>query len=209
MSPDIPFKRSNKGFTLMEVLISLTLLTVVLGAVYSTFFSVIRATERFEGISLKYHETRTALDIMRREIEGAVLMNPRAPEDAKNRTSFNVRDRDIFGKKASALDLTAFSFRGGKVDTISYFVRESEGMLELMKTVTPSISSRGSYTVGMIENIEGFSVEINFNNKWVGTWASSDTGRLPDVVRLKIEFDDRGKKITLTEYARPRVGKQL
>ncbi len=209
MTPDIPFKRSNKGFTLMEVLISLTLLTVVLGAVYSTFFSVLRATERFEGVSLKYHETRTALDIMRREIEGAVLMNPRAPEDAKNRTSFNVRDRDIFGRKASALDLTAFSFRGGKVDTISYFVKESEGKLELMKTVTPSISSRGSYTVGMIEDIEGFSVEISFNNKWVGTWASSDTGRLPDVVRLNIEFDDQGNKVKLTEYARPRVGREL
>lgn len=193
----------------MEVLISLTLLTVVLGVVYSTFFSVHRATERFESAALKYHETRIALDIMRREIEGAVLKNPMAPDGTKNKTSFTIRDRDIFGRKASALNLTAFSFRGGKVDTISYFVRTNEGGLELMKSVTPSISGRGGYTVGMIEDIEGFSVETLFNNKWVGTWNASDTGRLPDVIRLNIEFDDHGKKVTLTEYARPRVGRQL
>ncbi len=61
----------------------------------------------------------------------------------------------------------------------------------------------------MIEDIEGFNVEILFNNKWVGTWASSDTGKLPDIIRMSIEFDDNGKKVILTEYARPRVGKGL
>lgn len=193
----------------MEVLISLTLLTIVLGAVYSSFFSVHRATERFEGVSLKYHETRTALDIMRREIEGAILKNPGAKKDTKNSTVFDIRDRDIFGKNASTLDLTAFSFRGGKVDTISYFVKETNGTLELMKSVTPSISGRGSYTIGMIEDIEGFSAEILYNNKWVGTWTGSSTGKLPDMVRLTIQFDDNGKKVTLSEYARPRIGKAL
>jgi general secretion pathway protein J len=193
----------------MEVLISLTLLTIVLGAVYSSFFSVHRATERFNGVSLKYHETRIALDIMRREVEGAVLKNPMARKESMSRTSFIIRDRDIFGRKASSLDLTAFSFRGGKVDTISYFIRANEGKLELMKSVTPSISGKEGYTIGMIEDIEGFNVEILFNNKWVGTWNSSDTGKLPDVLRLNIEFDDHGKKVKLTEYARPRIGKQL
>ena len=202
-------ERPDKGFTLIEVLISLTLLTVVLGAVYSTFFSVHRAIERFETVSLKYHEVRTSLDIMRREIEGAVLKNPMADDGAQNKTSFNIRDRDIFGRNASALDLTAFSFRGGKVDTISYFVSENEGKLELVKSVTPAIIGRGAYKIGMIEGIEGFNVEILFNNKWVGTWDSSDTGKLPDIVRLSIEFDDHGKKVMLTEYARPRVGKSL
>ncbi len=193
----------------MEVLISLTLLTVVLGAVYSSFFSVQRALERFDSVSLKYHETRTARDIMRREIEGALLKNPRAGEEAKDKTSFNIKDRDIFGRKASALDLTAFSFKGGKINTISYFVRENDGKLELLKTVTPSTMQAGGYTVEMIEGIEGFSVETLFNGKWVGTWETSNTGKLPDLVRLSVEFDDHGKKVTLTEYARPRVGKEL
>ncbi|GBE03692.1 MAG TPA: prepilin-type N-terminal cleavage/methylation domain-containing protein [Nitrospirae bacterium] len=202
-------ERRDNGFTLMEVLISLTLLSIVLGAVYSSFFSIQRALERFETVSLKYHEARTTLDIMRREVESSFLKKPRADKEAGGGTSFNIKDRDIFGKNASALDLTAFSFKGGKVNTISYFVTEKEGGLELMKTVTPSIMRSGSYTVEMMEDIEGFSVEMLYNNNWVGTWNASDTGKLPDIVRLSIVFDDHGKNVTLTEYARPRVGKRL
>ena len=193
----------------MEVLISLTLLSIVLGAVYSSFFSVQRALERFETISIKYHEARTSLDIMRREVEGSFLKKPGSGKENGGGTSFSITDRDIFGKNASTLDLTSFSFKGGKVNTISYFVTEKEGGLELLKTVTPLIMRSGVYTVGMMEDIEGFSVETLYNNRWVGTWDSSDTGKLPDVVRLSIVFDDHGKKVTLTEYARPRAGKGL
>jgi prepilin-type N-terminal cleavage/methylation domain-containing protein len=46
------------GFTLIEVLVSLALLTIVLGAIYSSFFSVQNALERFDSVSLKYHEAR-------------------------------------------------------------------------------------------------------------------------------------------------------
>ena len=68
------------GFTLIEVLLSLALLTIVLGVVYSSFFTVQRALERFDGISLKYHEARTALDIIRREIDGAILEKSQLPD---------------------------------------------------------------------------------------------------------------------------------
>ena len=64
------------GFTLLEVLLSLTLLTIILGAAYSSFFTIQRAIERFTDVSLKYQDARTALDLMQREIEGALLKNP-------------------------------------------------------------------------------------------------------------------------------------
>ena len=89
----------------------------MLGAVYSSFFSVNRAIERFDSVSIKYYEARKALDMIRREIESAVIRTPRGL-DENSGTNFVIRDRDIFGRKASALDLTAFSFRGGKVDTV-------------------------------------------------------------------------------------------
>ncbi len=198
----------KEGFTLIEVLISLTLLTVVLGAVYSSFFSVQRALERFDNVSLKYHEARTALDIMRREIESSLLKNPKA-FNAQDKTVFEIKDRDIFGKNASALNLTAFSFKGSNLNTISYFIREKNGMLELMKTETPSIILSKGSTVQIIEGIEGFTVETLFHNKWVRTWNTSNTEKLPDIVRLIIELNYNGKKVKLMEYARPRVGKPL
>lgn len=197
----------DRGFTLMEVLISLALLTVVLGAVYSSFFFIQRALEHFDGVSLKYHEARTALDMMRREVESAVLKMPRN-RDEESGTPFTIKDRDIFGKKASTLDLTALSFRRGKAETVSYFVNGEKGELELFKTVTP-VTRSGGYTVGIMEGISGFSVETLYNSKWVGTWDAFETGRLPEVIRLSITFDDNGRAVTLTEYAHPMTGRTL
>ena len=65
------------------------------------------------------------------------------------------------------------------------------------------------YSVEAVEGIEGFTVETLFNNKWVRTWDTADTDKLPDIVRVSIEFDDNGKTVKLTEYARPKIGKQL
>jgi general secretion pathway protein J len=202
------------GFTLIEILISLTLLAIVLGAVYSSFFSVQRVFDRFDSVSVKYHESRTALDMMRREIESALLKNPKAPKTdndgiIKNRTEFIMKDRDILGKSASEVDLTAFSFKGDRMNTISYSVEEKEGKLTLIKKEGPfGIQSR-EYSMDMIEGIEGFTVETLFNNQWVRTWDTAVTGKLPEVVRLSLEFDDNGKKVRLMEYARPRIGGKL
>ena len=198
-----------KGFTLIEVLISLTLLIIVLGAVYSSFFSIQRAMERFEGVSLKYHEARTALDIMRREIDGALLKNPQAEADTMPKASFIIEDRDMFGKSTSSLQLTAFSFRGGGLNTVSYFVTEEDRNLRLQKTENPSSLKSDGYTMDIIEGIESFTVETLFNNKWVKTWDTANTGQLPEVVRISIEFDANGEIVKLTEYAKPKVGKQL
>jgi len=206
---------SSLGFTLIEILISLTLLVIVLGAVYSSFFSVQRVMDRFDNVAVKYHEARTALDIMRREVESAVLKNPvggqsESEEDIENKTVFIIRDRDVLGKNTSELDMTAFSFRGSSVNTLSYYVEEKDGKLNLMKKEAPhGVRSKG-YSTEMIEGIEGFSVETLFNSKWVKTWDTANTGnKLPEVVRLIIEFDDNGKTVKLTEYARPRVGGML
>ena len=200
----------KKGFTLIEILISLTLLTIVLGAVYSTFFSVQRALERFDNISLKYHETRTALDIMRREIEGAIVKNPRADDESKNiKAGFVIKDRDVFGKTTSSLNLTAFSFKGSNLNTVFYYVTEKDGKLDLLKSEMPAAVPSKEYKADIAEGIESFTVETMFNEKWVRTWDTKETGKLPEIVRISIEFDDNGKLVKLTEYAKPKIGTQL
>jgi general secretion pathway protein J len=204
--------KRQEGFTLIEILISLTLLAIVLGAVYSSFFSVRRVSDRFDSVSLKYHESRTALDIMRREIESALLKNP-GPMTGNdtvinNRTNFIMKDRDIMGKNSSELELTAFSFKGGMIDTVSYFVQENEGKLNLIKKEGP-FGQSGEYEMEIIEGIEGFTAETLFNHQWTRTWDAGTTGKLPGIVRLSIEFDDSGKRVRLVEYARPMLGAGL
>ncbi len=199
-------KNRTTGFTLIEVLVSLTLLSVVLGAVYTSFFSVNRAIERFDNISLKYHETRTVLDMMRREIEGSFFTMDKS---AKGKTDFRLIDKDLFGKSTSSLELTCFSFKGYSSSRVSYSIRETDGKLDLMKTEAPAGLDTEGYTIEIIEDIEGFSAEVLFNNKWVKTWDTAETDELPKEVRVTIEFNDNTKTVKLTEYARPMTGQKL
>jgi hypothetical protein len=165
--------------------------------------------ERFDKVSLKYHETRTALDMIRREIESSLVKNPGEKDISKEKASFIIKDRDIFGKSTSSIELTAFSFKGNNPNIISYFVESKDGRLRLLKTERPLLKPFKEYTVEIIEDIEGFSVETLFNKKWVKTWDTANTGTLPELVRISIEFEDNGKIVKLTEYARPKVGRQL
>lgn len=205
-------KRSKYGFTIIEVLISLAILTIILGAIYSSFFISERAIKRFEDVSLKYHEVRTALDIMRREIEGAFFTTAEAQSvsgKTENRTYFLIEDRDILGKPVSRLRLTAFSSQSGIVNAISYYVEEKDGRFNLLKTESPTGIKTKERSIEMIEGIESFTVETLFNNNWIKTWDTTQINELPDIVRVGITFDDKGKEVTLTEYARPKIGREL
>lgn len=201
--------RNSSAFTLIEVLIALALLTIIMGAVYTSFFSIHRALERFDTVSLKYHEARTALDIMRREIEGAIVKNPRSEDENKIKAGFVIKDRDILGIRASSLELTSYSFRGSSLISVSYFVIMKDGTLSLMKQESPPGFQEKGYVLDFMEDISGFTVETIFNNTWVKTWDTATTGKLPEIVRLSIEFDDNGKVVTLSEYAKPKVGIKL
>lgn len=210
----------DSGFTLLEVLLSVALLSILIGAVYSSFFTIQRALERFDGVTLKYHEVRTALDIMRRETEGSFIRSFTAPDTRINKTSFLIKDRDIFGKAASSLQLTAFTSRRSGSRAILYFTGEgSGGGLTLFKaesdpiryiseTSRTGIEDKG-HTFEVIEGITGFTVEAFFRDAWVRTWDTEETGELPEAVRMTVEFNDSGGKVQLTEIARPRDGRQL
>ena len=201
--------RNSSAFTLIEVLIALALLTIVMGAVYTSFFSVHRALDRFENVSLKYHEARTALDIMRREIEGAIVKNPRSEDENKVKAGFVIKDRDILGISASSLELTSYSFRGNSLISVSYFVTMKDGKLYLIKHESPPVFQEKGYSLDIMEDIMGFTVETLFNNTWVKTWDTATTDKLPEIVRLSIEFDDNGKIVKLSEYAKPKIGTKL
>ncbi len=208
------------GFTLIEVLLSLALLIIIVGTLYSSFFTVQSALERFDGISLKYQEVRTVLDLVRREIDGALYKNQPSLNSENYQTIFVIEDRDISGRPTSRLHLTSSSFKGSGFHEISYYVQEKEESLALVKIDSPPfkmltekpsadiLTNRG-YTLEMVDEIEGFTVETLFKNKWIKTWDAKETGKLPELVRVSIEFDDNGKRVKLTEYAKPKIGRQL
>jgi len=197
--------QGNKyGFTLIEVMVSLGILGIILTVLYSSFSLVQDAVRRFDDVSGKYHDVRMTLDSMRREIESAIFSKNR-----RSRTFFRIIDRDIFGQRASRLELISLSALRDVPLEISYHVENHDGTLTLVKTERRLSPDSPPVEMDMIEGISGFVIETMYNSRWVRTWDAEEAGRLPEVIRITIEFTDNGRTVTLREYAIPMMGRRL
>jgi general secretion pathway protein J len=212
------------GFTLIEVLIAVAILSVVLAAIYSTFFLSYRAVEGMDESMLKLQESRRAIDILRMELDSAFY------SESDGNTFLKIQDRDIYGKQATQLTFTAFSPLRPGLSRISYYIEEDKDRkLNLFKKVEypytnenkpPSsplskgeagglFSEKGTGEVDMIEDIESFSVETIYGDQWVKTWDTDISKGIPGEIRITLSVIINGNKMTLFDVSKPRVGKSV
>jgi|Deesub1362A_J573_1020465.scaffolds.fasta_scaffold00013_174 prepilin-type N-terminal cleavage/methylation domain-containing protein len=185
---------NRKGLTLIEVLVTLAILSIILTALYSTFFISQRAVAGVDESLLRLHEVRTALDIMRREIESA-------------KSGIQIKDRDIYGRQASQITFTAFSSLMPGLSKISYYVEEKDGNLILFKKVThPLAEEENTMEAEIVENIEEFSIQVRDKERWLGVWNRPE---MPEELKITVTVPLRNKSITLFETVRPMIGSKI
>jgi general secretion pathway protein J len=195
--------RKNCGFTLIEVLIAVAILSIILAAIYSTFFLSHRAIEGMDESMLKLQESRKAIDILRRELDSAFYRQDEGD------TFLKILDRDIYGKQAAKLSFTTFSTLRPGLSKISYYVEEQDGKLNLFKKIGSPYSTEEIEGVDIIEDLEAFTVEAMYNGKWVKTWDTDITKGMPGEIRICLSMMIKGRKVDLCDVSRPRVGKSV
>ncbi len=170
----------DRGFTLLEVLLSIALVAVVITVLYSTFFLSRRAVDAVDDSLLRLQECRSALDLMRREMESAYL------RDEKH-TLFKIEDRDFFGRQTSQVTFTSFTPQATGLAKITYRIDEEEGQLMLTKKIVmPFARTEEPQAVPLIEDVESFTVEVRFNDRWVRTWDTAVTTKAPEEIRISL-----------------------
>ena len=197
---------SNKGFTLLEVLIALVLLAVLAAALYGSYFTVVRARDRAsEGMEVR-RELGSTLELLRREIASAVYNS-----SDKQRLRFVVEDRDNFGKPASNLELTTLAPTGllrkeSGIISVKYQLLEKDKQWILTRREQDLfLSSDTTPVYPQMEHINAFLVECYDGSKWIKSWDTALNGRLPPKVRIKIQFLEMGKQVEFVVYAFPRI----
>jgi len=192
------------GFTLLEVLLAFALLSVVLGAIYSTFFLSHKAMEGMDESLVRLQECRMVMERMGREVESLSY-----PE--KNiGPVFKVEDRDSLGKQASRFSFQGFSPLRPGLLAISYYVEEREGKLILCKRMNSSYrTSPEEQGVELVEGLEGFLVEVRDGDRWLKTWDLSDTKKTPEEVKITLTVRLKERQISLLATARPQIGRKV
>lgn len=198
---------SNKGFTLLEILLAITLLGIVATALYGSYFTVVRARERAsEGIESR-RELGGTLDLIRRECAAAVYRRG----DKKLRLV--VEDRDIFGRPSSMLELTTLmpmTVEPRKESGVS-LVRYQMGEQDQKKKDAPRNLTRREQDLLLesseirpypqMERISAFLVECYDGTKWVKSWDTALNNRLPAMLRITVQIEENGKLLEFSMLA--------
>lgn len=202
-------RKSESGFTLLEVLIAVALLALLSGALYGTYFSVLRGSEAARERTEPLRDARMALDLLRRELSAACYAK------ASERLRFVVEDRDLFGSPASILEFTAFTVpRSGSVPssdvvTVRYRpVRDEHERLILSRESRDLYLDAKSLPYPFTGEIHGFLVECYDGSVWVKSWDTRLNGALPKAVRvtLQLKGEQEGKPEAFTAIVIPRMG---
>lgn len=197
---------SNKGLTLLEVLVAVVLIGILSGVLYSSYFAVVRARDRAALGMEARRELGTTLDLIRREIAASVFSR-----DDKN-LRFVVEDRDNFGKPSSTLELTTaapvadHSRPESGIYNVQYrLVEKNKQFILTRREQDTLLTSTAAVAYPQVEQLNSFLVECYDGSKWVKSWDTQLNGARPKMVRITFQVEEDGKPVEFSVLARPRV----
>jgi len=201
-------QRGNRGFTLIEVLISIAIMAMILIALYSTFNLANRALFSVDQSLVKLQESRAFVDTLKREIESALYSKD------ISYCVFKMDDRDFYGRQTSSLTITSSSPLIKGLANINYSVEERKGILVITKSMVSALSQAPEASkMDLLEDIESFTLQAKYQNALVKTWDSALSMNTPEevkiilTIRMKNREEDRNAlPFSIFETARVRIG---
>jgi general secretion pathway protein J len=211
----------QSGFTLVEVLIALTIVAIISSLIYGSFARTFDVREQVTQSQERYHGLRVAIERMSREISMAFVYNCQQLDtptgERRYQTLFKLEHEGKFDK----LTFTSFSHlrlfkdvHESDQNVLSYFGEDDpkrSGQYNLMRREKARIDGQpeeGGETQVLCPDIK----ELRFDfwdvqkNDWVDDWDCSRIERqnqLPRLVRIKlVAAEGHDQQIKLSTIAR-------
>lgn len=193
------FKRgphSEKGFTLIEVLVAISILAILLTSVYGIFSSVSLARERLDADSAEYHRARVLFDRLGRELRGAYFQ----ASDPKLVFTGLKTDDGSFELELTTSAVSPLSETGSGIAKVHYLLAEDKEEAAngrvLLRSEHPVHDSADEETAGMmrlVPGIEAMSLRFYANGQWQTTWQARTSG-LPELVEIALQLRTGGEE---------------
>ena len=200
-------RRRERGLTLLEILVSISILAFIGMLIYGAFDGMQRTQAGIARIDERYHQGRSALARMSRELQAAFLSlhQPLAQSQSTRLTAFLGKNQG----SADRLDFASFSHRRlgqnrheSDQNELGYFVSrdpdrgDKQDLVRRESAIIDLDPIRGGVVNVLAEDIESFDLRYldPLTGQWLDAWDSTQTTgqlyRLP--LQVRIELTMRG-----------------
>ncbi|NOR20341.1 MAG: prepilin-type N-terminal cleavage/methylation domain-containing protein [Xanthomonadales bacterium] len=187
--------QKGAGFTLVELLLAITLMSILLGLTYTGLRAATRSSERGEKMLADGGEIRASHQFLRRQLNQMLPL-------AFGATGNNDNDRIVFVGDAGSIQYVApmpgyLGSGGPQVQFIELASANDEGVLQFSHALLQGYQDEHLFErdpVILLEGVEsgGFEFlglsEDGEPTGWTTSWDQPD--KLPVAVRLNVEFSD-------------------
>lgn len=204
------------GFTLIELIVSVALMLILVGAVIMIFKDSSEVFSMADAKMSVYQNGRIALDLMARELtslDNSKVGGAEHPLIIRNPTEDD--DQEILNFRTTTSWVAADGSRWSGTATIRYYLKLENEMWNLMREVTANGATNAEVLAQHIpknaNSVRMACIEYKNDNDaskvWVYTQPTSGTSktynsnsnpRMPDAVRMTIEFTDSQRRVTRT-----------
>jgi general secretion pathway protein J len=185
------FRQGERGFTLIEILVAISILAIVLSSIYGIFTSVSRARERLDADSADYHRARVVFDRLGRELRGAYFQrnNPDLVF-AGGADSPSVLEFEL-----TTTAVTPISQTGSGIANVRYLLtedtEEDKDGLVLMRRERPvhqpASPNDTADMMRLVPGVEAMSLRFFNEGRWQTRWDGATSG-LPELVEISLQL---------------------
>jgi len=184
--------KMKKGFTLLELLIGITIFAIVSGAVYTSLYLGVKVWKHEEENNSGFQEIRLTFGLIEENLR-SVFLNP----DNENIKFKGSIDRIEFFRvnKSEQLEEVAFYLESQS--------SKDESTLFILKQKYQQAESDSEAVSEVVNNrISSFKISYfnNKENKWDSEWTEELIVPSQIKVEIAFNFDDAGKSIVLEKY---------
>jgi len=204
--------KDSKGFTLLELLIALTIFSMIVVVIFACLHMGVRAWEKGEENAQKNQEMRILLDLIPQQIRS--LYPYRFKEGNIEFLAFKGNNHSI--RFISTLGATSKEPAG--LSFVSYFFDPFDGLMLCEKRIFKREMFDDGWDIGkegipLSSRVSGITFEYRDDQgEWFKEWDANDVGRFPEAIRLALTYreppSDQGviTHLTIPIMAKPSQG---
>ncbi len=178
---------TSRGFTLIEILLTILISSLVLTSIYGVFSSVSRARNRLEAEGLVYHQARIFFDRLGGELSSLRLSpsgNKAVFSSGKN------LDGETFFEFNTEL-VSPWLQQYGSLVRVRYEVHQSEKSADLFRSEQSLLADlSASEPLLFIAGLKTFQLRYFSQGSWQDSWSSKKPPQLLEIT-LELEVDKR------------------